>query len=206
MFKFINKLEIKYGKYAIHNLNFYLTVIFALGLIIQIFNSEFYYVFLSLDIDKFLHGQVWRMFTFLFFPPGGGSIIFELLALYVYYILTKMLLMSMSDFKFNLFLLVGIIFQVLGGIIYKILTGHNIIIFPTYFIFSILLAFCFTYSDAMMLFYFIIPIKAKYIAYFELIIYGISFLNGNIATRIMILASLINVFLYIYYLKNQNKV
>ncbi|MCQ2609628.1 MAG: hypothetical protein MJ151_02395, partial [Lachnospiraceae bacterium] len=187
MIKFIKNLESKYGKYAVHNLNFYLTVIFALGLIIQMFNSSFYLEFLALDIDKFLHGQVWRMFTFLFFPPAGSGLLFSLLSIYVYYTLTKMLLMSMSDFRFNLFLLIGIIFQVLGGVIYKMITGHGIVIFPSYFIFSILLAFCFTYSDAMMLFYFIIPIKAKYIAYFELAIYGISFLSGNMATKIVIL-------------------
>lgn len=199
-------MEAKYGKYAVHNLNFYLTVIFALGLMIQIFNGAFYIEFLALNIDKLMHGEVWRVFTFLFFPPGGSGIIFQLLALYVYYVLTKMLLMSMSDFKFNLFLIIGILFQVIGGIGYKLITGHNIIIFPTYFIFSILLAFCFTYSDAMMLFYFIIPIKAKYIAYFELFIYALSFLRGDLGTKVVIAANLLNVLLYIYYLKNQNKV
>lgn len=204
--RILDKIEYKFGKFAIPRLNYYLMIIFAIGLIIQIFNPNFYYDYLVLDIERILHGEIWRLITFMFYPPAGSySILISLLMLYVYYNITQALLIYMSDFLFNLYILVGIIFQLLAGIIIMLITHQNVWIVPTFFTYSVLLAFCFTYKDSSMLLYFIIPIKAIYIAYFELAIFAYEFIVGDISTKIMILGSLANVFLYILILKNKGK-
>lgn len=84
---FIQKLERKFGRYAIHNLMTYIIILYVIGWMIQIFNAEFYYAALSLDIDAILHGQVWRILTFIIMPPENSSYIFMIFTLYLYYIL-----------------------------------------------------------------------------------------------------------------------
>ncbi len=43
--------------------------------LISLVNPTFYYSYLSLDIASILHGQVWRIFTFVLSPSGqfGGT-------------------------------------------------------------------------------------------------------------------------------------
>ena len=67
--RFFHKLEYKYGKYAIHNLMYYIVILYAIGLVMNLLNPMVYWQFFSLDIEKILHGQIWRLVTFLVYPP-----------------------------------------------------------------------------------------------------------------------------------------
>ena len=74
--KFIDKLERRFGRYAIHNLMLYMVIIFAIGLVIQMMSPMIYVQYLMLDPAAVLKGQVWRLVTFLLFPPSTSSAIF----------------------------------------------------------------------------------------------------------------------------------
>ena len=47
---FFEKIERKFGKYAISNLMMYLTAIYAVGFAISLVNTDIYYNYMSLDI------------------------------------------------------------------------------------------------------------------------------------------------------------
>ena len=66
---FLNKLEKKYRKYAIPNLMYYIVMLYGAGLVIQLFAPMAYWRFLSLDIGALMHGQIWRLVTFIIYPP-----------------------------------------------------------------------------------------------------------------------------------------
>ena len=66
----LNKLERKFGRYAIPNLMTYIIVLYALGFALQMVNPMFYYQYLSLDVSAILSGQVWRVITFIIQPPS----------------------------------------------------------------------------------------------------------------------------------------
>ena len=54
----INKLERKFGRYAIRGLMKYIMLLYGLGLIMFFVSPEFYSNWLSLDVEKtFLHFQ-----------------------------------------------------------------------------------------------------------------------------------------------------
>ena len=181
-----------------------MSVIFLLGLIIDIYNPYFYIFNLSLDISKVLNGQVWRLATFIFYPPSSsGSPILSLLLIYVYYSITKTLTMMWGNFKFNLYLLIGYISLVVGGFVSYFLIGNKYLIFPTYSFFSIIMAFALSFPDAYFYIYFLIPVKAKYFAYLEIALYFVSFLSSDIGNRIAIICSAVNVFIFFVLLKNK---
>ena len=197
---FIGKLEYKYGKYAIPNLNIYICIVHIIGLLIQMTSPFFYYRYLSLRSMYLMSGQIWRIFTFLFYPPSGGSfVLISALIIYVYYSLSTSLIYVWGSFKFNLYFLIGILGHVLACVILGLLKIDTIIS-PSYLMFSIFIAYSFTFGDSLFLLFFFIPIKAKYLALFEIALYIYMFIGSGFATRISIVASLLNLIIFFYLL------
>lgn len=61
--KFFRLLERKLSKYAIPNLMKYVVSLYVVGAIIYTF-YPFAYMYLGLEVDQVLKGQVWRLVTF----------------------------------------------------------------------------------------------------------------------------------------------
>ena len=70
---FWDKMEKKFGRYAIPNLSLYLILCFGCGYLIYAINPAMLN-YLTLDPYKILHGQIWRLFTWILIPGDGGSI------------------------------------------------------------------------------------------------------------------------------------
>ena len=111
--------------------------------------------------------------------------------------------MMWGNFKFNLYLLIGYLSQIIGSFIVYFILGRNIIIFPTYSFFSIIMAFALSFPDAYFYIYFLIPIKAKYFAYVEIALYLMLFLSSGIEDRVAIICSVVNVYIFFVLLKNK---
>ena len=88
MNNWLNKLERKFGRYAIPNLMYYIIILYAAGFVLNLVNPLFYYQYLSLDASMILKGQVWRIFTFIIQAPSS-SLVFIIFSLYLYYMIGK---------------------------------------------------------------------------------------------------------------------
>ena len=69
---FMNKMERKFGRYAIPNLMYYIVILYAVGVLVQMMAPAFYIQYLMLDARAILHGQIWRVVTFMIWPPSGS--------------------------------------------------------------------------------------------------------------------------------------
>ena len=77
----LNRLERRFGRYAIRNLPLYIVIMYAVGAVLNIMSGNtIYYTYLSLNPYMILHGQPWRLVTFLIAAPTT-SIIFLLFVL-----------------------------------------------------------------------------------------------------------------------------
>ena len=81
MEKFLNKMERKFGRYAIPGLMKYICVLYIIGLFINIASPQVYYYYLSLNPYRILHGEVWRLVTFLIQSPNSNVIFLFLLCI-----------------------------------------------------------------------------------------------------------------------------
>lgn len=224
------KLEQKYGKYAIPNLTFYLIICYAIGYLLQLsslYNPAMSNLmnYMTLDIYAILHGQIWRIFTWLLIPPGGFDL-FTLVMLYCYFSIGTLLERTWGTFRYNVFMFMGIIFTIIGAVILYvfiwifgqslgagILEGAELLktvsagyssMFSTYYIsMSIFLAFAMTFPDSQMLFMFVIPIKAKVLGIFYVAIMAYTIFSAfaanvfyGIVTATVILFSLFNVLVF----------
>ena len=223
------KLEQKYGKYAIPNLTLYLIICYAIGYLLQLsanYNPAISNLigYLTLDIYAILHGQVWRIVTWLLIPPGSFDL-FTLVMLYCYFSIGTLLERTWGTFRYNVFMFMGIIFTLLGAVILYIITffigsgsgalaagvdymsvmssGYSYM-FSTYYIsMSIFLAFAITFPDSQMLFMFVIPIKAKVLGIFYVLIMAYTIFTAfasnvfyGIVKGTVILFSLFNVLVF----------
>ncbi len=203
--KFFYKLERKYGKYAIHNLMYYLVVLYGIGLIISLWNPLIYYRYLALDGEAILHGQIWRVVTFLCYPPAQG-IFFGILALYLYYSMGQTLERVWGAFRFNIYVALGVLGHVLAEIIITLAFGYSPNLLPVALDFSLFFAFALTFPDVEFLLMYLIPVKAKWLAVAEGAVYLYYLIMGNMATRVEIVMSLANVILFFLLTRNYNRV
>ena len=196
------KLERRFGKYAVPNLMKYICVIYVVGYLIQMFNPLLYFYYLDLDAEAILHGHIWRIITFIFYPPST-SFLWMIVALFVYYSLGMTLERVWGTFKYNFFYFTGVILLVLSAILIYLVTGYSVQLYPTYMTFSIFLAYALTFPDTTFLLYFIIPIKAKWLAIAEVVLYLFYFVAlPGLGNKVAILVSLLNVALF-FLLTNQ---
>lgn len=203
--KFINKLERKLGRFAIPNLMYYLIGLYVLGFLsYQVSGGRVYYAYFSWNVDAILHGQVWRLFTFLLNPPST-SLLMLLLICYIYLGMGMALEKIIGTFRFNLYIFSGILFHIIGGFLAYFITRTNINMGTTYLNASMLLAIIALMPETQFYFYGIIPIKAKWLGIMEIILYGYMMVFGGTAVRIEIIFSLLNAILFFFMIRNLSR-
>ncbi|WP_432628220.1 hypothetical protein [Brotaphodocola sp.] len=208
--KFFYELERKYQKYAIQNLMYYIVILYGIGLVLYMAQPYFYWNYLCLDPAAILHGQIWRIVTFLVYPPAIGSmkmtsVFVGVIALFMYYSLGQTLENIWGSFRFNVFFFMGVIGQVLACLVVYLLLGERVVMTTGFLNFSIFLAFAIYFPDAQFLLFFVLPIKAKWLAVAECAVYLYSFVFGPLSTRLEIIMSLANVIIFILLTRNNNK-
>lgn len=192
---FLDKLERKFGKYAIPNLMRYIIILYALGMFLRIFAPGVYETYFMLDASMILKGQIWRIFTFLLQCPSN-SIFFFVITLYFYYMIGSVLERTWGSFRFNVYYFTGVLGTVVAAILVYLITGHVYYLDTTFINASLFLAFAFEYPDMEVLLMFILPIKMKWMAYASMLMYVVNFVQGSMGTRIAIIVSLLNFILF----------
>ena len=176
---FLNKMERKFGKYAIHGLMKYVIICYIVGYVLM-FAAPQALAYLTLEPYLIFHeAQVWRLISWVLIPPSRSNIVFMVIMLILYYQLGTALEQTWGAFRFNLYIFGGVIFTILGALILYVIVGVDLPVsigssFSTYYInMTIFLAFAACYPDMRVMLYFLIPIKMKWMAlvYGALIIY-----------------------------------
>ncbi len=193
--RFLDKLERKYGRYAIHNLMQY--IVFA-GAVVFIFDygtggrlsSQ-----LTLIPGFVMQGQVWRMITFLGIPPTK-SLIFAIFVFLFYYRMGLTLEHEWGSFKFNVYYFLGVILIIVSSFAIYFLTGISVVATSAYLNLTLFFAFATLYPNQVIRLYMILPIKIKYLAYISAGFTLFAFLMGTMSTKISILAGVGNYLIF----------
>ena len=204
--KFIDKLERKFGRFGIPNLTIYMIVCYVIGYALMIVNPGILN-WLSLEPAYILRGQVWRLVTWVLYPPSTSGVLwFAIAVLFFYYPIGTSLERTIGTFKYTLYILSGVIFTSLGAFILYFLLGGNVLVgnvFSTYYIsLSTFLAYAMCYPDMQVLLMFIIPVKMKWMAIFYVVIVVYEMIQYVMAGAwylvIPIVASLLNFIIFYF--------
>ena len=208
--KLLNKLERKYGRYAIHNLMKYVVMLYGIGLVIGTIAPGLYNIGLSLNFDMIKKGQVWRLITFIIPNVSIYDILFVALAAYLYYMIGNALERAWGAFRFNVYFFSGVIFNILASWITYLLTGVSISPSLDYVYGTMFFAFAALYPNTQFLLYFLIPVKAKYLAWFDAALYIIMvvqyIMSKNYYAIIPVVVSMANFLIFFFTTRNYRRI
>ena len=196
----MDKLERKFGRFAIKNLMLYLIILYVGGYILVSLRPGFYEAYLSLNWQMILKGQVWRLFTYIMYPPST-QILWFALECFIFWSLGSNLEKLWGTFNFNLYVFIGLLANVVMSLLVWLI-GHRILLLTADNLYmSFLLAFAMTVPEMKFYLYMILPVKAKYLAIFYLIIMVLQLALGDWAVRCSVIASLVNVAVFFIFIR-----
>lgn len=194
--KWIDRLETKLGRWAVPNV----TAVLIAGQVLtylasaapeplgpRVFQNIFFMP------DKVAAGEWWRVITFLFTPPST-NILFAFFFWYLFYLFGTTLEENWGAFRYNVYLFLGYLASVVMAFVawftvgFAAQAGTNAFLYGTVF-----LAFARLYPEFTMYIFFVLPIKARWLATFQWIMYGITFLFADSwLTRALVFAAVFN--------------
>lgn len=197
-----NKLERKFGRYAIRDLTIKLMIVYAIGYMICLMGSQadplFVDNYISFNPYMILHGQIWRLVTWILIPLQDNFLLYAISILLFYMPIGRTMESAWGDFKYNLYLFLGFIITIIAGfvlygayalygfslgaesetfsqILQLIGTAVGSCTIPYYITMSIFFAYAATFPDATVLLMFIIPIQMKWLGIAYAALYGYKF-------------------------------
>jgi len=216
----MGKFERKFGKYAVKNLALILIIFYGVGYVLYLVNPAALN-YLTLDPYAIVHGQVWRLISWILVPPTYSFNFLTLIMLMFYYSIGKTLERAWGDFLFNVYVFSGMLFTIVGSFLAfgffalqenpTIILGSNYIaglpnimlamsmFFSTYYInLSIFLAFALTFPDTQVWIWFLFPVKMKWLGIIDGLYIVYEFIVGTVFTKLAIGASLLNFVIFFF--------
>ena len=188
----LDRMERKLGRLAVRNLMSVIVgvmaLVFILDYLFAVRINTLFSSYLIFDREAVLTGEVWRVITFALLPPNS-SVIFIIFSLYFYWMIGSVLETEWGAFKFNVFYLCGIIGTIAAGFITGYATNY-------YLNMSLFLAFALLYPEFELRLFFAIPVKIKYLAFVDLVLFVIDLITLPWAYKAAIIVSLANVMLF----------
>ncbi len=197
---FMNKLERKFGRYAINGLMKYVVACYVIGYAIEYLRPA-WISWLTLEPAYIIHGlQLWRLVSWVLIPPSRSNIIFIVIMVILYYQLGTTLERTWGAFRFNCYIFGGVLYTIASAFVlyfaYHGLTGAYPLMgsgFGMYYInLTIFLAFACCYPDMKVMLYFIIPIKMKWMALVYAVFTVYDFVINSWPVRASIIGAAVN--------------
>ncbi|CDA81537.1 putative uncharacterized protein [Firmicutes bacterium CAG:176] len=170
--------------------------------------------FLTFNLNALLHGEVWRLVTFVFVPAYSSPFAL-LISLYFYYWIGSTLERQWGTAKFNLYYISGALLTVLGVVLASLITGNPYLTAAGtgYVNLSMFFAFAFLFPDTTVLLFFILPVRMKWLAYLDGALFAFDIIKAigahNWAGVVLPIVALLNfaVFIWpeVHYLKERAK-
>lgn len=148
--------------------------------------------YLCLVPDRLLKGEIWRLVTFVF-VPNTGRLIFLVIELYFYYLIGSTLERAWGVGKFTVYYLCGMAITVVYGILASLITGRSLALTGSYLSLSMFFVYATLWPDNQVLLFFFIPVKVKWLAWFEAAVFLLTMITGR---TLLPLVGLANYFLF----------
>ena len=192
--KFLDRLDYKYGRRALRNLMLYVVIGMAIVFVsdyilypqIGVTLSELF----TFDRARIFSGQVWRILSFIFLPPNT-SLIFIVFALYFYWMIGSSLETAWGTFRFDVYYLTGMLGTIIGGLLVGSATN-------VYLNLSLFFAFAMLFPNHEVRLFFFIPIRVKWLALLDAVLFVIGFILSDWGARVSMLVSVANFILFFW--------
>ena len=180
--QWLDRFCAKHPRLSIPGLMRYIVIGNVLVYLLDMFSKSGYAMgtgLLGFSASAILQGQVWRLVTFIFVPVSNSSIFFFLVTLYFYYFIGNALENEWGSNKFTIFYLFGVILNIAVGF----LVGTASMFYVNM---SMFFAFATLFPNLQVLFFFIIPVKVKWLAWFNAAFFVLSIVRYLMAGKLLL--------------------
>ena len=197
----MERFALRHPNFGVANLMRYIIIGNVIAFFLIRMTDGMAYYFLGFQWGQVLHGQIWRLVSFIFVPESLQP--FNLiLSLYFMYFIGTMLEREWGTSKFNLYYISGVVLTILTGIISHYAFNYSMI-FGTYYVgMSMFLAFAALYPDAQLMLMYIIPVKAKWLALADIALFAVDVLRylfqGNFLYALLPVVALLNFLVFFW--------
>ena len=191
--RLIDRFCYRHPNFGIPNLMRYLTITNVIFWILGTANSVLL-GYLSFDAALILRGQIWRLFTFMVYPPSMGVLAF--LVFYFYYWMGSTLENYWGTARFSIYLLIGWLITVIYGFLAYFLGGYRIAITAEYLYLSMFFSYAVLFPDQQVLLFFFIPIRMKYLALIDAAYFLLAVLQNRFPLNLLPIVSVLNFFIF----------
>ena len=172
-YTWLDRLCARHPRLGIPNLMAVIVAGNVLVYLMDLFSQGTFSSMLTFIPGLILQGEVWRLLTFVFVPESS-DVIFLVLSCYFYYFVGSTLEREWGTAKFTFFYLLGVLLNILygiavGGILgFEYTAQHHLVTASIYYVnLSLFFAFATLWPNMQLLLFFIIPIKIKWLAWFD---------------------------------------
>ncbi|MBR2716383.1 MAG: rhomboid family intramembrane serine protease [Oscillospiraceae bacterium] len=189
LYRFLNK----HPRFGIPRLMLYLIIGNALVFLFsQMDRSGMLVWYLCLIPGRLLKGEIWRLVTFVF-VPNTSRIIGLVLELYFYYLIGSTLEQAWGTGKFTAYYLFGMALNIVFAVIAGLIRGGGIYVTGSYLNLSMFFVYATLWPENRILLFFFIPIKVKWLGWFEAALFILSMITGR---TLLPLVAIANYFLF----------
>lgn len=164
---FSYKVKRFFRNFEIENLMTYIAASMAIVFVGDMLTNGLMSSYLSFSRSAILEGQVWRLLTFLFIPQTN-SVVWIIFSVYFYYITGKETEMAWGAHNLTMYFLTGTLLLIGVGFIAGAASS-------SYLLFSLFLVYAYLYPEMEFLMFFVVPIKAKWLALIDIVFMLVSF-------------------------------
>ncbi len=179
---FRNRLKRLLNKVDIPGLMTYIVITMAVVFIGDMVSGYQISWLMFFSREFFLGGQIWRAVTFML-TPINNSPLWIMITLMFYYGIGRDLENAMGSRRFTHYLLLGWLFTLAGGLISGYASNDV-------FFLSLFCAYAVINPDDIIMIMFVIPCKAKWLAFLDAVYMGWTLIFGGLTGRLMVLAAL----------------
>ena len=191
--RLIDRFCYKHPNFGIPNLMRYLTIANVVFWILGTANSVLL-SYLRFDAGLIMQGQIWRLITFMVYPPSMGLLAF--LVFYFYYWMDTALEQVWGTAQFNIYLLIGWALTVIYGFLVYFIGGLRISIDAQYLYLSMFFSYAALFPDQTVLLFFFIPIKMKYMAIIDAVYFLAAVITNPFPVNLLPVVAVLNFFIF----------
>ena len=198
----LDRFCLNHPKLGIPNLMLYISIGNVVVLLLDMFSQYTFSFWLRLIPGAVFQGQIWRLVTFLFVPVNENLLWFVITVL-LYYSIGTSLERTWGTTKFTVYYLLGAAMNLVVGLVMGLLGFAWMETANMYYLnMSLFLAYATLYPDAAFTLYFIIPVKAKWLAWADGVFLALavvrSLLDRNIPMALMPILAVLNYLLFFW--------
>lgn len=194
----INRFCYKNPKFGIPNLMMYIVIGNALVFLVNMMDTTHTFLnYFYFNFDRVIRGEIWRLFTFVLIPQDT-RIFYEVISLYFYYWIGSTLERAWGSAKFTIFYFSAMLGTIIYGALFSLLgfSGLGVYLSGNYINLSMFFIFALMYPDTQLLLFFFIPIKIKWLAIFDAVLFAVGIVNSPFPVNLTPLIAVANVFIF----------